>query len=192
MEHASPIIKRSFRWYWLLALRSMGLAISVYLLTLGSALAGLAIAVLLDGFGIAHLTVEGSTGSMLGSGLVIGVVGALALGLASEMNSNRPPLRQDLARAGGVATGVAIAIVGAISVVFSPWVEGRVTGFPAIFGNAASFIDTVGRAGLVVAVLGGLATGALRYLPQSAPYADKGEVPVLYLLWVLIVMSFAR
>lgn len=58
--------------------------LDIGMLALGSALVGLALAVFGDTFGLLGIGLDLSTSSALGAALVIGVVGAFAVGIASE------------------------------------------------------------------------------------------------------------
>ena len=89
--------------------------LDIGMLALGSALVGLAIAVLGDTFGLLGIGLEVSTSAALGAALVVGVVGAFAVGIASEgrygsADSSRPYPIVDLAIG---------RIVGALVVAFA-------------------------------------------------------------------------
>src|SRR3990172_9570581 len=79
-EAAEPETRRLFRLFR----RITGTTLDVGLLVVGTALVSLAIVVLLDGFDVLDVGLTRSTGEMLGSGLVIAVFGAFALGVAVE------------------------------------------------------------------------------------------------------------
>ena len=71
--------------YGTLAFGAFGTMLDVGLMVLGTILVGLAIALLLAGFGLVDVIPEDlSTVAMLGSSLVIAVVGMFCLGVASE------------------------------------------------------------------------------------------------------------
>ena len=74
----------NLRHYVSLALGAGGTMLDVGLVVVGTLLLGLAMAVILDGFDLVTIGLGLSTGAMLGSGLVIGIVGGFALGVASE------------------------------------------------------------------------------------------------------------
>lgn len=75
---------RTFRHYLALVATTTRTMLDVAMLVAGSGLVGLAVAVLLAGFGLVGDGIELGIGSLLGSALVLGVVGAFALGIAGE------------------------------------------------------------------------------------------------------------
>lgn len=64
--------------------RQLGLAGDLYLSVVGSALLALSLVVVLDGFGVVQKELVEGTGTTLGVGLVLAVLGFFALGIASE------------------------------------------------------------------------------------------------------------
>lgn len=188
-DPTEPDAKRLFRLFR----RITGTTLDVGLLVVGTALVSLAIVVLLDGFDVLDVGLTRSTGEMLGSGLVIAVFGAFALGVAVE-----GPIRALRTRTGTevemlLIRAGSILLVGGILLLVGRFIERYVEDLPSTFGIANDVLVAVGVAGLTATLL--LGAGALwglrRFYPDR-PWLDLIELPVLYTLWVigtLIVFS---
>jgi hypothetical protein len=184
-----PEAKRLFRLFR----RITGTTLDVGLLVLGTALVSLAIVVLLDGFDVLEVGLTRSTGEMLGSGLVIAVFGAFALGVAVE-----GPIRALRTRTGTeiemlLIRAGSILLVGGILLFTGRFIEKYVEDLPSTFGIANNVLVAVGVAGLTATLLlGAGALWGLRRFYADRPWLDLIELPVLYTLWVigtLIVFS---
>lgn len=164
--------------------------LDVALVVLGSLLLGLAAAVILDGFELVEIGLDLSTGAMLGSGLVIAIVGGFALGVASE-----GPLGRGR-KSGGfdeveimVARVVAAVIVG-LSVL---WVRGflvdLVAELPVPFRVGVDAMRAVGIAGVTaVPLLAVPLAWWVRSGAFGASVAVDGDVPILYFVWAIATM----
>ena len=181
-EPAEPEAKRLFRLFR----RITGTTLDVGLLVVGTALVSLAIVVLLDGFDVLDVGLTRSTGEMLGSGLVIAVFGAFALGVAVE-----GPIRSLRTRTGSeiemflIRVG-SLLLVGGILLVVGRFIEKYVEDLPSTFGIANEVLVATGVAGLTATlVLGAAALWGLRRFYADRPWLDLIELPVLYSLWVI-------
>ncbi len=98
--------------------RQLGLAGDLYLSVVGAGLLSLSLVVFLDGFGIIQKELAEGTGTTLGVGLVLAVLGFFALGIASEgpltgMAYAYPELHLAASRAIGVAVVSVLGLVAA-------------------------------------------------------------------------------
>lgn len=180
----------SLRQQLTLAMGSFGTMLDVALIVAGSALLGLAATVILDGFDLVDLALDLSTGAMLGSGLVIGIVGGFALGVASEGPLGRG--RRVLAHPEInilVARVVSALIVGGLLVILAGYVEPFAAELPEPFRIAVTIIDAVGTAGLTAVPLLGVPVALLVRSGRLGPIlAGDGDIPLLYLVWAITTM----
>ncbi len=177
-----PEAKRLFRLFR----RITGTTLDVGLLVVGTALVSLAIVVLLDGFEVLDLGLTRSTGEMLGSGLVIAVFGAFALGVAVE-----GPIRALRTRTGSememlLIRAGSLLVVGGLLLFIGRFIERYVEELPSTFGIANNVLVATGVAGITATlVLGATALWGLRRYYADRPWLDLIELPVLYTLWVI-------
>ena len=133
-----------------LGVHTLGTSFDVGLLVVGTGLVGLAIAVLLDGFGVVEIGLSDSTGSMLGSGLVIAVFGAFALGVAVEgpigYSTRRRGTFSDIEVA--IAGAVGALLAGLILFLVANYVRRFVEDLPMAFDFGVTIIRSAGRAGM--------------------------------------------
>lgn len=173
--------------HWLRLFRRVaGTTFDVGLLVVGTGLVSLAIVVLLDGFDVVDVGLTASTGEMLGSGLVLAVFGAFALGVAVE-----GPIRS-LRRDSGtgaeimVVRAVSLLVVGGLLLVVGTVVAPYVEELPRTFGIGVDILVVTGTAGLTFTLVAGAATQwGLRRLYADRPWLDLIELPVLYAVWVI-------
>jgi hypothetical protein len=179
--YVSPM-RRRMRLFW----RVLGTTFDVGLMVLGSALVAFAAVVLLDGFDVVNLGLTTSTGAMLGSGLVIAVFGAFAIGVAVE-----GPVRHlrefstsemELAITRGISllvTGVVFLTVGRIGL-------GHIGGLPTVFDQSLEVVVSTGIAGFTwTLVVGLVALWGVRRVFADRPWLDQIELPLLYLVWAI-------
>lgn len=177
-----PEAKRLFRLFRRIA----GTTLDVGLLVLGTALVSLAMVVLLDGFEVLDLGLTRSTGEMLGSGLVIAVFGAFALGVAVE-----GPIRALRTRTGSememlLIRAGSLLVVGGLLLFIGRFIEKYLEDLPSTFGIANDVLVATGVAGITATlVLGATALWGLRRYYADRPWLDLIELPVLYTLWVI-------
>jgi len=181
-EPAEPEARRLFRLFR----RITGTTFDVGLLVVGTALVSLAIVVLLDGFEVLDVGLTKSTGEMLGSGLVIAVFGAFALGVAVE-----GPIRALRTRTGTEIEMLLIRVgslllVGGILLFVGRFLEQYIEDLPSTFAIANDVLVATGVAGLTATLLLGATTlWGLRRIYADRPWLDLIELPVLYSLWVI-------
>ena len=181
-ESAEPEARRLFRLFR----RITGTTLDVGLLVVGTALVSLAIVVLLDGFEIFDIGLTKSTGEMLGSGLVIAVFGAFALGVAVE-----GPIRTLRTRTGSetemlLIRAGSLLLVGGLLLFIGQLIEQYLDDLPSTFGIANDILVATGVAGLTATLLlGATALWGVRRLYADRPWLDLIELPLLYSLWVI-------
>ncbi|HLT95694.1 MAG TPA: hypothetical protein VK070_02795 [Acidimicrobiia bacterium] len=173
-----------------LAWGALGTMLDVALIVVGSALLGLAVAVLLDGFELVTIGLDLSTGAMLGSSLVIGIVGGFALGVASE-----GPLGRGRRLVGYqethilVARLVAAVAVGLILMVVRMLIEDFLAELPLPFGVAAEVIQAAAVAGVTAVPI--LAV-PLAWWTRSGGFGEAmaadGDIPIMYFVWAVATM----
>lgn len=182
--HPQPI-----RYYLRLAAGTFRTMLDIGMLALGTGMVGLALAVILDAFEIVDIGMPLSTTSLLGSSLVIGVLGAFALGIASEGGYGAPEsvrrypiLEVALGRiAGAVLVGILLLVVSARLTEF-------VSDFSLPLRAAHAMLDAAGRSGaFVVPFLGVPASFAIRKaLPGLV--GEELELPALYSVWAIATL----
>lgn len=180
----------SFRFYLSLGIGAFGTMLDVALVVIGSVFLGLTAAVILDGFDLVTIGLGLSTGAMLGSALVIGILGGFALGVASE-----GPLGRGRRLAGFTeiqvlaARVVSVLVVGVLAVLLERYARGIVAELPLPFEVAAGALRAVGLAGLTVVPLVAIPlawwarSGAL-----GSVLAADGDIPLMYFVWAVATM----
>ena len=179
-----------WRHYTRLAINSFATMLDLGLYTLGAALVGFGLAMLLVAFDVVDSPTELSTGSLLVSALVLGVVGSFSMGIASEGPARRASSfvpHNDHERA--IGRIMASFLVGMIFIE----VADRLDGFagdlndPLLVG--IELIRITGRAALWPVPLIGvpLAWGIhrTRILGESA---EEIDLPILFTTWVVAVL----
>lgn len=164
--------------------------LDVALVVIGSALLGLAIAVLLDGFELVAIGLDLSTGAMLGSSLVIGIVGGFALGVASEgplgrgrrsvgLNENHVLLARILAA----------VVVGLLLLVVRNLIDDYLADLPVPFDIGADVIQAAAVAGMTaVPVVAVPLAWWMRSGGFGAAVAVDGDIPLMYFIWAVATM----
>ena len=169
-----------------LGLHTLGTSFDVGLLVVGTGLVGLAIAVLLDGFDVMEIGLSDSTGSMLGSGLVIAVFGAFALGVAVEgpigYSSRRRGTFNDIEVA--IAGVVGALVAGLVLVLIANYARGFIDELPMAFDFGVTVIHSAGRAGMTAGLfLGVPALWGVRELWGHNAWIEEVELPIFYAIW---------
>lgn len=182
----------NLRHYVSLGMGTMGTMLDVALIVLGSVLLGLAAAVVLDGFDLVDAGLDLSTGAMLGSGLVIAIVGGFALGVASEgpLGRGRRVLGHDELEI-TVARVLAAVVVGLLVLLARSYLVDLVAELPAPFGVGVDALRAVGMASLTaVPIVAVPLAWWVRSGAFGAGLATDGDVPVLYFVWAVATMVF--
>lgn len=182
--HPQPV-----RYYLRLAVGTFRTMLDLGMLVLGSGLVGLAVAVLGDGLGLVSVGLDLSTGAMLGAAVVIGVVGAFALGIASEggYGANAsvrayPSLEVAIGRLIGTLIVASILVWVAVQI-------GSVTSelsYP--FVVAEELIRATGAAGFGMALIGVPLMWGLRRGLDRLEWGLVLELPAAYVMWMLATL----
>ena len=179
-----------WRYYTRLAINSFATMLDLGLFTLGAALVGLGLAVLLAGFDVVDAETNLSTGSVLVAALVLGVVGTFSMGIASEGPARRAstftPHNENERAIGRALASVA---VGMILIAVSNRLDRFAVDLSAPLVTGIELIRTTGRAALWPVTLIGvpLAWGVhrSRILGDSA---EETHLPIMFTTWVVAVM----
>ncbi len=183
-----------FRYYFQLAAGTFRTALDLGMLVIGSGIIGLALALLLDRVGVVDLNLGLSVGGFLASLLVISVLGAFALGVASEGRygaavsvSEYPPGEVMIGRAVGAA------LIGLLLGVAASQLQPLVGDLPVPFHAAVEVVRVAGWAGLVVVpFLGAPLAWWLRHGLQRIGFGSRVELPSIYVVWVLAALIIFR
>ena len=181
-----------WRYYTRLAINSFATMLDLGLFTLGAALVGVGLAVLLAGFDVVDADLDLSTGAVLVSALVLGVVGTFSMGIASEGPVRRASTfvpHNDYERAIGRA--LASFLVGLILIAVSDRLGRFTDDVSAPLVTGIELVRTTGRAALWPVPLIGvpLAWGIhrSRILGESA---EEMDLPIMFATWVVAVILF--
>ncbi|MGH3649489.1 MAG: hypothetical protein ACRDU9_02170 [Acidimicrobiia bacterium] len=177
--------------YAILAIGAFGTMADMGLMVLGSLLVGLALAVLLGGFGLVEVTTQQlSTGEMLISAIVLAVVGLFCLGVASE-----GPLGRGRRLVGfklwevGIGRILAVFVTGLAALLIYNFVGGLVEGVPSPLYKGIEGFRAVGVAGLTAMPLLGVPLSLLASAsPDEYAWVRRAEVPVMFVVWAVTAM----
>jgi hypothetical protein len=177
--------------YGILAYGAIGTMADVGLMVLGSLLVGLALAVLIGGFGLADVTVEDlSTGEMLISAIVLAVVGLFCLGVASE-----GPLGRGRRLVGfkiwevGIGRTLAVFGAGFVAILLYGLIGNLLEAVPSPIWKGTEGFRAVGIAGMAVMPLLGVPLSLLiRSIPERYKWARQADIPVMFLVWAIATM----
>jgi hypothetical protein len=177
--------------YAILAYGAFGTMADVGLMVLGSLLVGLALAVLLGGFGLVEVTAEElSTGEMLISAIVLAVVGLFCLGVATE-----GPLGRGRRLVGfrvwevGIGRTIAVFITGLIALLIYDFIGGLLDSVPSPLYKGTEGFRAVGIAGMTVMPLLGVPLSLLaRSAPDEYAWVRQADIPVMFVVWAVASM----
>jgi hypothetical protein len=162
------------------------------LYALGAALVGLGLAVLAVGFGVVEAESELSTGAVLVSALVLGVVGTFSMGIASEGPARRTSTfvaHNDHERAIGRA--ISAFLVGLIFILVSDRLGQFADDISAPLVTGIELVRTAGKAALWPVPLIGVplawAVHRSRILGESA---EETDLPIMFAVWVIALIIF--
>jgi hypothetical protein len=180
---------QSFAYYFGLVAGTFRTMLDVGMLALGTGTVGLTVAVVLDAFDIVDIGLPLSTSTLLGSALVVGVVGAFALGIASEggygaQESVRayPSLEVALGRL------VAAVVVGVILMAAAAQLEEFVMEFSLPIRAAHEMVRATGAAGAyVVSIVGVPVSHVAR--AYGGPVGYNFQLPILYVVWAVAAVA---
>jgi hypothetical protein len=181
--------------YLRLAATSFGVMFDVALFVLGTALVGLAMAVLLDGLDLVELGLGLSTGGSLGSALVLAVGGAFAFGVGAEGPGGRGTHLNDYTLLENTAGLLAGSVLVGLGLLFAGGrLQPLVADLPTPFESAVRLLSSAGWAGLVAVPLLGIPAlwGLSRTLEESGR-AQQAQMPLLYVVWAIgTAFAFTR
>lgn len=178
---------QSAGYYVRLLVSTFRTMLAMGMLVAGSGLVGLAAAVFLDGFDLVEVGLGLSIGEVLGTFLVIGVVGAFAFGVATEgrygaahVTRAYPSLEVALGRLVG---GILVAfLVGWVATRIEPVVADQNLPIRA----AHEMVRAVGSSGYLATLIGVPLVWGLRRGLDRAGFDAEIELPVLYVLWAVL------
>lgn len=162
-----------------------GAVLDMAMMVIGIGLLSIAVATLLDGFGITELSLTDNSGAMFGSALLVGVFGSFALGVANEgpLTSPRAGAEIGLVSA-NVSRAISILIVAAVA----GWVAGLLPGvlesLPKPFGLGTTVIEQVGRAGFFFGLLIGLPLAVMLRMWKPGTREDA-DFAILFIVWLI-------
>lgn len=184
-KHPQPV-----RYYVRLAAGAFRTMLDIGMLALGTGMVGLAMAVVLDALDLADIGLPLSTTSLLGSALVIAVIGAFALGIASEggygaaQSVDRYPSLE-------VAVGrlIGAILVSLILLVVASRTESFASEFSLPLRASHEMLRAVGSAGsLAVPFVGVPVAYLVRRAVERARVGIQLELPLLYLVWTVTTL----
>lgn len=183
-----------FRYYLRLAAGSLRTTLDIGMLVVGSGILGLAAALLLDFMDFVDLDLQLSTGGFLASLLVIAVLGAFAIGVASE---GRYGASEAVAAYphGEVMVGRALGAVtmGAVFLFGSTLLRPLAADLPVTFEAAVEVLRAAGIAGLtVVPVVAVPFAWWLRHGLERIGFGEQLELPAVYAIWVIATLVLFR
>jgi hypothetical protein len=163
--------------------------LDVGMLALGTGLVGLTVAVVLDAFELVSIGLPLTTSSMLGSALVSGVLGAFALGVASEGGYGAPESVRDypiLEVALARLAGTVLVCIGLLTI--ANRTSDLVVDLALPLRAAHEMVRAVGASGLSIAALIGVPLGFVvrRSLGRSGA---ELELPAMYVVWMVGLLA---
>jgi hypothetical protein len=177
--------------YAILGYGALGTMLDIGLMVLGSLLVGLAVSVLLAGFDVVNVIQDLSTGAMLGSALVLAVIGLFCLGVAAE-----GPLGRGRDLVGfklweiGAGRIIAVLVVGWVFLFVHGLLGDSLDGLPLPITTGAAGIRAVGVAGLTVVPLVGVPLALVaRWYPEGPEWLPSTDVPVMFVVWAIATMG---
>ncbi len=176
--------------YGILAYGAMGNMFDVAMVVVGTLFVGLGVSVLLAGFDVVGALDDMSTPAMLGSSIILIVVGMFALGVASE-----GPLGRGRRLVGfniwevGIGRAISAFCVGLVLLLIHQLTAGIVEDLPAVFLRAAEGLRAVAVAGMVAVPLAGVPLSLLiRNLDDGYDWLKRYEVHSVFVVWLIITL----
>jgi hypothetical protein len=176
--------------YGVLAYGAFGTMADVGMMVAGSVLVGLALSLLLGGFGLISTDLELGTGAMIVSALVLGMTGGFFLGLAAE-----GPLGRGRRLVGfqnwevGIGRTLAVFAVGLIGLFFYRFLTPVLQDLPEPLAKGNEAIRAVAVSGMVAMPLVGVPlTMALRIAPWDQAWLKRADMPVMFVVWAIAAL----
>jgi len=179
-----------WRYYLRLITNSFATMLDLGLYTLGAALGGLGIALVLAGFGLVDRETDLSTGTGLVTAMVLGVAGAFLMGIASEgpaRRNNRAFVHNELERA--VTRALSSVVVG-IGLIYAAGVlRPLVEDFPAPLAKGVELMRLAGVGGLwPVPLIGVPLAWILRHPTLLGDEGIEVELPAMFVVWLMALI----
>jgi hypothetical protein len=176
----------TWRHYLRLAINAFATMLDIGLFAVASALVGLAVSVVLVGFELVDADLKMSTGALMVSALVLGVVGSFAAGIASE-----GPIRRSTRLVGNsnlevaVARAISALLVGLLFLYLVRRLEPLRDDLSIPLVMGLDVLEVAGRVGLWVMPLIGvpLALG-VKVTELLGEAVEETELPVLFVVWI--------
>lgn len=176
--------------YGILAYGAMGHMFDVGLVVLGTLFVGLGVTVMLAGFDIVGAIADMSTPALLGSSIILIVVGMFALGVASE-----GPLGRGRRLVGfniwevGIGRALSASLVGLVMLMIYQLTAGIVDDLPVVFLRGAEGLHAVAVAGMVAVPLVGVPLSLLvRNLDDDYDWLKRYEVHAVFVVWLIATL----
>lgn len=183
----SALLKR----YGILAYGAFGTMLDTGFVVAGTLLVGLGISIVLGGFGVVGELTDISTGAMLGSALILSIVGMFFLGVAAE-----GPLGRGRRLSGfaiweiGIGRAISGFLVGFGLFLVHRFIGGFIGELPEVMERGADGIYAVAIAGMLAVPLVGVPLSLLvRSLPEQYSWGRRYDVPALFVVWVIATMA---
>ncbi len=162
-----------------------GAVLDIAMMVIGIGLLSIAVATLLDGFGITELSLTDNSGAMFGSALLVGVFGSFALGVANEGPLTSP---RDGEHVGLISANVSRVVSILIVAALAGWVAGLLPSvlesLPKPFGLGTIVIEQVGRAGFFFGLLIGLPLAVMLRMWKPGTREDA-DFAILFIVWLV-------
>jgi len=180
---------QGFAYYFRLVAGTFRTMLDIGMLALGTGSVGLTAAVVLDAFDLVDIGLPLSTSSMLGSALVVGVVGAFALGIASEGGYGaQESVRTYPSLEVAIGRLVSAVVVGVILLVVAARLEEFVSGFSLPVRAGLEMVRATGAAGTyIVPIVGVPVSHLVRTYGGRVGY--DFQLPVMYVVWAVAAVA---
>lgn len=165
-----------------------GAMLDTGMMVMGIGLLSIAVATLLDGFGVAQLSLTDNSGAMFGSALLVGVFGSFALGVANEgpLTSPRQGEHVDLIVTNAVRAGSLLIVAWAIGWV-SRLLPEVLTSLPKPFELATTVIEQTGRAAVFFGLFIGVPLAVMLRLWRAETREDA-DFAIIFVVWLVGTM----
>lgn len=186
----SDSVVATIKRYATLAYGALGTMLDTGLVVVGTLLVALGIATLLGGFEIMG-SLEGlSTTAVLGSSLILAIVGLFALGVAAE-----GPLGRGRRLVGfniweiGAGRAIAGFLVGFGFLLVHQFVTGLLDDLPGVLERGADGIRSAAIAGMVAVPLVGVPISILlRLVPDQYEWVKRYQYFSIFVVWVVATL----
>lgn len=169
-----------------------GAMLDIAMMVIGIGLVSIAIATLLDGFGLAELSLTDSSGAMFGSALLVGVFGSFALGVANEGPLTSPRTGEHVRLVPTtIARGASIVIVAWAIAWAADRLPDLLSSLPIPFELATIVIEQAGRAGLFFGLFVGLPLAVVVRMWRANLREDL-DFAIIFVMWLTGTVVFVN